>query len=71
MDTCLIYYVDKGLGIASRETSNHLDPIIIREDARYQRDAFIHEDGVADQSFPGEGVTKHNTVKLTDGRSSE
>ena len=68
MNTYLVYHVNKGLGIISREMSDHLNLITVREDGRYQRSAFVHRKGIADQPFPsGKIATHEDTVKLTEG----
>jgi hypothetical protein len=65
VETYLIYYVDKVLGILSREMFDCLDLVIIREDGNYQRDALVCGEGIADQSLPGWRVTAdEDTVKL-------
>jgi hypothetical protein len=46
--TYLIYHVDKGLGVVSAESSDHLDLIAIREDGCYQRGAITRGKGIAD-----------------------
>jgi hypothetical protein len=49
----LIHYIDKGMGVVSGEMPVHIDPVIIREDRRDQRDALGRGEGMADQTFPG------------------
>ena len=68
MDACLVYHVDKGLGIVSREAFDFLYLRRVREDRLYQGDAPVLGKGVADQSLPGGRFTAHDdTVRLTDG----
>jgi len=70
MDTYLVYHVNEDLGIITREISDHLDLLMVREDGRYQRDALVRGKGRADQPFPAWRVTitTHNhTVKLSGG----
>jgi len=55
----LIYPVDQGLGTIPGDMFNHLDPIIVQEDCRDQRDASVRCEGVADQE-----VTNRQSEKL-------
>ena len=72
MRTCLIYCIDEGLGIISREVFDHLDLIGVREDGRYQTNTLVYGKGISDQPFPsGNVTTREDTVKLTDGISPE
>jgi hypothetical protein len=48
METYLIYHVNKGLGITSKEMSDRLDLITVREDGRYQRGALVRGKRIAD-----------------------
>lgn len=47
MDTYPIYYVNKGLGIISREMTDHLDPVAVGEDGRYQGNALVCGERIA------------------------
>ena len=68
MDTHFVYHVNKGLSIISREMSDHLDLIAVREDGRYQGGALVRGKGIADQPVPGgEVAIRKNRVKLTVG----
>ena len=49
----LVYDINKVLGVVAREVFNHLNLVVVREDGRDQRDAFIRGEGVTNQSFPG------------------
>jgi hypothetical protein len=70
--TYLVDRIDKGLGVIPREVSDQLDLIMVRENGRYQRYAFIYGKGVVDQSFPGWRITVHKyAAKLTKGLSPE
>lgn len=57
MDTYLVDCVNKILRIIPREVTDHLDLSRIREDGRYERDAFIRDEGTVNQSSPGRTVT--------------
>ena len=46
MGTCFIYHIDNGLGISSRNVSNRLGHITVREDGRYQSNALVRGKGV-------------------------
>ena len=59
MDTHIVYHIDKGLSIISREISDHVDAITVREDGHYQSDAFLCGKRIADQPFPDWDVTAH------------
>ena len=60
--THLIYQVDKGLGVLSRETFDNLNLIIVREDGRYQGDALVHGKGIVDQQLPGWRVAVYEKI---------
>ena len=65
MGTYLIYRIDKGLGIISRETVDYLNFMTVREDKRYELYALIRGEGRADQLLPGGEVTaRGDTIKL-------
>ena len=66
VETYLVDYVNKVLGILSREMNDRFNLVIAREDGRYQRDVLMNREGIVDQSFPCWRDTTHeNTVKLT------
>ena len=72
MGIYLIYRVNEYLGIITKEISNHLDLVVVREDGCYERGALMRGKGVASQPFPGRGVTAHDyAVKQMDTRSPE
>jgi hypothetical protein len=65
--THLVYQVDKGPGIISREIFDSLHLIVVREDGRYQGDALVCGKGRTYQPFPEWGVTTHEkTISSTD-----
>jgi hypothetical protein len=49
----LAYRIDSVLGIVPEEISSHPDLVMVREDRRNQRDAFVRGESMADQLFPG------------------
>lgn len=65
METCLIYHIDKSLGIVLREVANHLNLTVVREDRCDYGDALIRSEGMADQPLPGWYSTAEEMVKLT------
>ena len=66
--TCLIYRIDEGLGIISRQVFDRLDLITIGKDGRYHCDTFVGGKVAADQTYPGGKITKcEDTVKETGG----
>jgi hypothetical protein len=66
VETYLVDYVDKVLGILSREMYDRFNLVIAREDGRYQRDALMGREGIIDQSFPcWRDTTRKDTVKPT------
>jgi len=62
--TCLVYDIDKVLGIVAREVFDHLNLVAVREDSRDQGDAFVRGEGIADQPIPGwKSTARKKTVK--------
>ena len=52
MVTYLIYYIDKGLSVATLEAINHFDRLPVREDRLDEGGEFILWNGTADQPSP-------------------
>ena len=51
--THLIHYIDKALGIAPLETTNHIDSVLSREYFLDKRRELVMGDGAGDQTFQG------------------
>ena len=65
-DTRLVYHINKGQSIISKEIFEHFDLITVGKDGRYQPDALVHGKGRVDQPFPQGRVTRHASLR-TDG----
>ena len=51
-ETCLVFHINKSLGIVSREVSGHLGLIAVREDCRDQRYVLVCRQGGVDELLP-------------------
>lgn len=59
MRACLVYHINKSLGIFPTKVYHHLEPVLLGEDRRDQGIALLFTEGRANQSFPGWGVAAH------------
>jgi len=57
MGVYLIYHINEALCIIPRETFDYGGLTVVREDGCYEGGALVYGKGVADQLFPGQGVT--------------
>ena len=67
MGTHSVYHIDKCLCIASSETFDHFNLIMVQEDCSDQGDALVCGEGLGNQPLPGWVFTaRKKAVKLTD-----
>jgi len=72
LDSYLVYYINKFLGIIPRELSDHFNLVVVREDLRDQRLALVRGEGIVDQLFPDRVFAMHGEVATsTDCHSPE